>query len=301
MRIYKFILLLLMVQKSSCYDLPLLNVGLTNILDGGPIRPTSGWYFYQYAQYYSANKFKDKCGNLLACPSPSTKSWYGITEVVYQSKDDILLHAQAGVDIALPYAFSSCIGPNKIGLTDTGRGMGDPFIGLFLQWHPIMKGDRTIFVHRLEFAASFPAGKYIAGNLKNPGNGCYFLNPYWAATLYFTPKWAASWRLQYIWPAKNKHIDLQAGQAVLLNYSMEYEIIKNFWIAVNGYWLDEFTDSIVRGVKTPGRRDRVVSVGPGCVYTYKDNLFLFFHAYFEKKARNQTQGLNVVTSAVLHF
>ena len=110
----KYVIFSLFVTTQTIigYDQPLLDIGLTNILDGGPVRPTYGWYFYEYIQYYKVDKLTNAQGHALGnLPAPKSKSWYGITELVYQTQQDILFNAQAGFDIALPYAFSSFISP----------------------------------------------------------------------------------------------------------------------------------------------------------------------------------------------
>ncbi len=69
------------------------------------------------------------------------------------------------------------------------------------------------------------------------------------------PKWTASTRLHYLWNAKNTDPNLvlfgpearstQAGQAFFANFATEYEVVKKLYVGVNGYYLNQFTDTKV--------------------------------------------------------
>lgn len=281
------------------YDQPnTLNYGYTNILTGGPVRPASGWYWHQYAAYYFTDDFKDIncCGE-----SPTFNTVWGITEFLYQTKKNYFLNARIGVELDIYYVLYSKVSKNKCDLTDNGIGFSDPYLGIYLQWDPVMRKDRAVLVHRLEFSASFPAGKYNKKFFFNPGNGFYYINPSWAGTLFFTPRLAASWNINYVWSAKNKHTGLQPGQAFLLDYSFEAEPIKKFWFAVNGYYLQQFTDSKLNGKKISGPRESVFAIGPGMLYDPEADLSAFAYLYFEKGARSYANGISAIASFILHF
>ena len=69
------------------YNLPSINLGQTNILDGGPLRAKSGWYWKEYLHYYHSDKFLDGKGQRLGrIPSPHFDSLAIITQFIYQSK-----------------------------------------------------------------------------------------------------------------------------------------------------------------------------------------------------------------------
>jgi len=304
-KFYRFItfFLILIINNIHSYDLPFINLGFSNILDGGPIRPTHGWYLFQYINYYGADKFLDKDGCLLGgVPSPKTTTWAGITNLTYQTESAPILWAKTGISVGVPYVFSSTVSKNNaLGFKDSGAGFGDFYAGTFLQWDPIFYKDRPLFVTRLELNVSFPTGKYKRGIFINPGNGFYFINPYWAATFYFTQKCAASWRLQYAWSSINKKTCIQAGQAIFMNFDLEYEIFNNFWLGPVGYFLQQITDSKVNGVSTPGRKEHIVAIGPGALYERNNDLYFFGYLYFELDAKNRTQGISAIARLVYHF
>jgi anthranilate 1,2-dioxygenase (deaminating, decarboxylating) large subunit len=298
----RIVLASLLFIKLLGYDLPVtINLGYSNILEGGPIRPTHGFYWYQYFNSYHAKKFTDNCGKPLASPLTELNAVVGATQLIYQTEKNYLLNAKLGIDVIWYYDFYSKINAPTTLINTSGTGASDPYAGLYLQWDPIMRGDRPIFVHRLELAASFPAGKYKTGDLFNPGNGFYYINPNWAATLFFTEHLATSLHLHYIWSSKNKHTGITAGQAMSFNYSLEYELIKNFWVAVNGYYLNQFTNSRFNHSPLPGRKERVFSIGPAALYSPNDDLYFFMNLYFESQARNRPQGVSFLLRSVVHF
>lgn len=279
-----------------------LNFGYTNILEGGPIHPSYGWYIRPYFAYYYTHKFTDIYGNIIGgSRSPRFDLIWGIIEIIYQTKKNYFGNARIGLDIVLFFDMYSKIQKNPFGINTSGAGISDPYVGLYLQWDPIIWHDRPLFVHRFEFAASFPAGKYNKHFFINPGNGFYYINPNWSATFYLTRHWATSCNLNYVWSSLNKKTGIQAGQAILINYSMEAEFIKNLWLAVNGYYLNQYTDSKVDGFAVPGRRDRLFAIGPGMLYRPNPDLDVFAYLYFESKSRNFTQGISAIASIVKHF
>ncbi len=284
------------------YDQPFINLGFSNMLDGGPVRPTYGWYIYQIEQYYGAHKFLNAQGAPIDCvPSPKTTVWDAVTSITYQTESSPILGAQTGLSVGIPYVFSSVISKNTLDLLDSGKGFGDLLVGTFLQWPPLMYKNRGLLVTRLELDVSFPTGKNKAYAIFNPGNGLFFINPYWAGTFYFTKKCAASWRLQYVWSSINKNTTIQPGQAIFMNYDLEYEIIPHFWVGAVGYFLQQITDSKVAGVLTPGRKEHIVAIGPGAVYERKEKLYCFAYLYFEMAAKNRTQGISAIARLIYNF
>ena len=285
------------------YDLPALNLGFTSFLDGGP--PAGpGFYFTEYGQWYTSDKFTDQHGNKIG--PFKLDAWISLSQLIYQSDQKVLLGGKWGMDVILPVvAFD--LDPTGTPLTDNGGGQGDLLVGPYLQWDPIMGQNGPVFMHRVEFQMLLPTGRYNRNDSLNPGSNFFSIDPYWAATWFIQPRWTASWRIHYLWNNENDDPGggfntLQAGQAVHLNYATEYEVLpKHLRLGINGYYLKQVTDTKINGGNVSGRREQVVGVGPGLVWHISQNDHIFFNAYAEFAAENRPEGERYNLRWVHHF
>ncbi|MDR3550922.1 MAG: transporter, partial [Candidatus Babeliales bacterium] len=207
--------LLSIINQTNCYNLPYVNLGDTNILDGGPIRPKPGWYFFPYTEFYHADRWTGPNGKDLFCTDTPTYNGLVLSfQYAYQRAQYSLLKGHLGLSIEASLLLYSQVDNNNIGIKNGSTGFGDTDVGVYLQWDTIMRGDRPIFAHRVQFTVGFPTGDYNASlGVINPGFNIFYIDPYWAATLYFNPKLTASWRLHYLWCAKNHATNIKAGDA----------------------------------------------------------------------------------------
>ena len=306
-----FLIGLICAPCAQAYDLPAVNLGFTSFLDGGP--PAGpGFYFTQYIQYYNSDEFLDDDGdNLLPdVANEQLDAWISLSQFLYQSDRALLFGGKWGLDVIVPVVSLNLDLDVPIPLEDNGSGIGDILVGPYLQWDPIMGKNGPIFMHRIEFQFIFPTGKYDSDKELNPGSNVYSINPYWAATLFLTPRWTASWRLHYLWNSENDDPnrayvgadDTQPGQAIHLNYASAYEVVaKKFRLGVNGYYLKQITDSQVNGQDIPDSEEQVFAMGPGAMYSFSQNNHLFFNAYFETEARMRPEGYRLNLRWVHHF
>jgi anthranilate 1,2-dioxygenase (deaminating, decarboxylating) large subunit len=295
----------------QAYDEPSMNLGATSFLDGGP--PSGpGFYFSQYIQYWTSDEFKDSNGDRLlpTAADEDLEAWISLSQFIYQSDQALLFGGKWGLNVIIPIVgldFSSALG--AAGPQDNGTGLGDILVGPFLQWDPIMGPNGPRFMHRIELQMIFPTGKYDENKALNPGSNFFSFSPYWAATLFITPKWTASTRIHYLLNAENSDPnpalganDTQAGQAIHLNFATAYEILpKRLRLGVNGYYLKQVNDTQKNGIDIPDSKEQVFAIGPGAVYHFSKDVHLFINAYFESMAENRPEGERINVRLVYHF
>ena len=297
--------LLLSPCANNGYNLPFVGLGSSSFLDGGPLRQIPGWYFEFYNFVYTTHRFLNNEGKPLGgIPSPRYTAWATAYELIYFSQKDFFGLGDLGFDVTQPVLFYSHIQPNALGITDTGGGLGDLFVGVFVQSHPLFRSDgQPWYVHRLELSVSFPTGRYrppIASI--DPGNGEFFINPYWDATLYLG-KFSASWELHYLWVGYNRFTTVKAGDAFYGNYAFAYEVTEKLFVGINGYFLKQVHNDRLNGIVMPGSRERVFASGIGGLYTFNPDFteVILCNFFWEFAAKNRTQGFQFLFRYLKHF
>jgi len=285
------------------YGLPGVNLGFTNILDGGPVRPYPGIYWQQYVQFYTTKRFLNAEGKPLGgFPSPRFRTIDTITQFVYQFNYVMPLKSMPGFTLVLPTVLYSKIEKNELGIKSSGSGIGNLGCGVYSQWSAIELRGRPFFIHRLSFDFAIPLGKNkLPEKQINPNETFFYCGPSWSATMYLSHRWAFTWRLNYLWNAKNEKIDFQAGDAFYCNYSLEYEAYPHLYVAAAGYALQQLHNNRALGVSVPKSKERVFGVGPGAAYFFSKDLIFFSYLYLEGGVRNRTQGTSFISRIVMHF
>ncbi len=291
------VLSLFITSPVVAYDQPAVNLGFTSFLDGGP--PAGpGLYFTEYLQFYSADKLAD------GPPNAEVDVFVSLNQLINQSDQPVLFGGKWGLDVILPIVSLDSSHP---AVPDNGTGIGDLLIGPYLQWDPIMGDKGPVFMQRVELQMIFPTGEYDQTKALNPGSNFFSFNPYWAATLFVTPKLTTSWRLHYLWNAKNDDPfplgvrDTQAGQAIHGNFAVAYEVVpKKLRLGLNGYFMNQIGNSQADGSDTPAK-EKVFAIGPGAIFSLSQDTHIFFNTYFESQAENRPEGDRYLLRIVHHF
>jgi len=300
------LVILAAVAPALAYMQPSVNLGFTSFMDGAP--PAGpGFYFTEYVEYYTANDFSDA-----AFPTDGTSIdvWASLNQFIYQSNTPILFEGKWGLDVIVPFVWIDSA-PDAV-LPANGNGFGDVLVGPYLQWDPIMGEFGPVFMHRVEFQMILPTGNYDEDKILNPGANAFSFDPYWAGTLFVTPKWTVSTRVHYLWNDKNDDPfvglgldEVQAGEAVHANFATSYEVVpKQLRLGLNGYWFKQI--SATEGTLAGNTRDlhddeMVLAVGPGALMSFSPNTHLFLNAYWETETDSRPEGERFVVRLVHHF
>lgn len=289
-------------------SLPPVNLGFTSFVDGAP--PAGpGWYFQQYFQYFANGELKDNNGDTVYLPVPGGASalevdaFVSLTQLIYQSDQALFGTARWGMDLIVPVAdLSTSIDAPLANET----GLGDILVGPFLQWDPIMGENGPIMMNRIELQTIFPTGRYDKRYVLNPGSNHFSFNPYWAATVFPMPGWSITWRVHYLWNAKNNDVgygpDFQPGQAFHINFATSYEVIeKQLRLGLNGYYLAQITESKIGGRKIKNSEETVFGIGPGALFSFSQDDHIFLNLYIETMAENRPEGWRLNLRWTHHF
>ena len=310
--------LICFAAPATAYWQPLgINLGFTNFLDGAS--PGPGLYWTEYFQIIHATDLKD-------VPFPLDDDveldvFVNLHQLVYQSNVNFL-GGNPGLDVILPLVDVDVeheLLPPAGGPGLTGEdGVGDILIGPFIQWGPHMVFNRPFF-HRFEFQVTAPTGENTKQNLLNPGADVWTINPYYAFTYFVTPKLSTSWRIHYLWSSENNNatilfpgVDVEAGQAIHLNYAMAYQFTDSLRLGVAGYYLRQLEESDLDGTGSLppplqvladelDKKEEVFSIGPGLVWHITKDLTLMGAINWETMANSRPEGVRSTLRLIWKF
>lgn len=317
MEMTKKLVFLIILAAVALYDRSALaydetaavNLGLTTILDGvAPAGP--GWYYQNYFEFYRSSSLNGADGQRLPLPKTDLQLTADISQLIYLSHQKIGPGA-FGFDVVLPSFVSSHVSDGlDNAVLSTRNGFGDIIFGPFYQFDPVTVGGKPFLSQRLEFDVSAPTGAYDPSRSVNPGANTWLLEPYYSATMWFSKELSVSMRATYYYNFRNDSPSLslgpdaitsRAGQAIGINFSVEYQVARPFYIGIAGYYFKQLTDLEVNGQSVEGQRERVFGIGPEILYVANKDTFLILNAFSETSATNRPRGTRIVARVMVHF
>jgi len=302
--------------SSLAFEEPTVNLGASSFFDGmasiNGSNAESGFYFNEYLQWYSADRFNDDHGNALP-GAPKLNVYTSLNQLIYLADKPHFLGARLGIDALIPVV-SINPSPKNTPFNANGGVLGDLTIGPAIQFDPIMHGTNPMFMHRIDLDVIVPTGSYNRNDALNPGANFLSVNPYWAGTLFLGSDLVMSWRIHYLWNDVNSNPEsiysfthpgttsVQAGQAVHLNFDAAYNLYAHhLYGGINGYYFKQITESKFNGVSIAGTEERVLGIGPGIAYIFNKNFEFFLNGYFETAVANRPSGTRLNAVFALHF
>jgi anthranilate 1,2-dioxygenase (deaminating, decarboxylating) large subunit len=311
--------------QARAFNQPPYNLGLTNALDGAI--PGPGIYLMAYSQFYFGNKIEvngdvpEPVNSILTDTDITTlaAAW----QIAWISKQQ-LLGAFLGWNIVIPVVVLDSKGDIN-GLVTKGQientgGLGDIITGPVIQWSGKSLFGRPYF-HRIELDVIAPTGKYSEDYLINPGANIVTFNPYYAFTLFPTPKTDFSMRIHYAWNSTNEspYLDLygpdaslQPGQNFHFNYTLQQNLYKTLWAGISGYCMWQLSDDDLENpgglaAAIPGmagalvQKEKVFSIGPILSMTPLKNLLMSWASAWEMGAENRPEGFKTTFKILYGF
>lgn len=253
--------------------------------------PPPGFYGLFYYNNYSANRFADNNGNSLI-PGFSVRANTIAPRFVYMSSESI-----AGGLLGFYALFPlSTISVRAGGVHDSRTGLGDiPFAPL-LSWHE----GNFHWATALEVTA--PTGAFDKSRLANLGNNYFSIRPMGAFSYADPNGFDISTKISYSINTRNSATDYRSGDYLAVDYSVGYHVLPALTLAVEGYYMQQFTSDKVGGVVVApdGFKGRVLGVGPGIHYQAK-RFSIEFRYIKETMVRNRPDGSSVWLKAVVPF
>jgi hypothetical protein len=274
------------------YQLPPLNFGLTNVLDQPP---GPGLYLFEYIQAYGASDFTDGNGDKIF-PGEKIDFLLAFNQLIWVSKHKVV-DGFFGLDFIQPVI---TINTNGAFLSANPNHFGDPVIGPFIQWF----GHKLFglpYLHRFELDFTLPLGEFNKSYTLNPGSNIWTVEPYYAFTLFITPKFSTSWRIHYTYNGENDDTKVKPGQAFHFNYSLEYEVVKDLRFAVAGYYLKQLSESESNGTDIPNSKEQVFAIGPALFWSPPGKLVIGLKTAFESNSENRPEGTRTTLRFIWKF
>ncbi|WP_028218626.1 SphA family protein [Paraburkholderia oxyphila] len=258
-------------------------LGVNTVLDG-ILPPPGATQFYNYTEYYFANKFSGP-GGKSAIPDFHSEALVDAARVV---------HTWGGT--LGPFTWSSGVVVPVVhlhldvpGASGTRTAPGDIIAQPFMIGYS--NPSHTFFAF-LTNDISLPSGAYSVNRLANTGVNYYAYQPNLSMTWFPGPQWELSATAQVEFHSPNHATNYHSGDVASLDYLIGYSVTPKVQIGLQGYFLKQFTDDTVNGQTAPGDgfRGQTIGVGPQLRYDLGPGAAIAFKYQHEFAVRNRPQG-----------
>lgn len=258
-------------------------VGVNTVLDG-ILPPPGGTQFYNYTQYYVANKFAGPNGNSLL-PTFRTSAFVDAPRVVH-TWGTTLGPFTVSSGLIVPIFHLSVKVP---GASGTRNALGDIIAQPFMVSYA--NQSHTFFAY-VTGDIGLPTGAYSVNRVANTGLNTYAFMPSLNMTWFPTPKWEISTTALVELNSPNHATNYHSGAVATLDYLIGYSLNEKVQVGLQGYFLKQFTDDTVNGAPVPGGgfRGQAVGIGPQLRYNWAPAAGVAIKYQHEFAVRNRAQG-----------
>ena len=166
-----------------------------------------------------------------------------------------------------------------INVTGHDGGLGDVYFGVGMAWHTPVWHWLTVL------DVITPTGHFDPKKPVNVGNNAFIIEPVIAVTGLFANGIETSAKLMYSYHTENDDYvepgsgarGYQAGQAIHMDYMVNYAVTKAFKLGVTGWIWRGLQNDKIGGVRRGDTKDREFSMGPAA--RYQDGKFALLGKY----------------------
>ncbi len=266
--------------------------------------PPPGFYYLNYAYYYTADSLKDNNGDDIGVFDKIT-AVANVSRFLWMS-NGTLFGGNYGQHLFVPYLdvsldFKAPVGPGNTMSYDDGSVPYLIYSPMVLAYH-LMEDKLHVAVSAVDLY--IPTGQED-GNLAATGHNFWTFEPVVAIT-YLPNNWEFSAKFMYDFNTTQDNyanpaglqVDRTPGQEFHFDYSCSYALHPSWRVGLNGYYYVQTTDDKFKGrdaallAGEEGKHSTVLAVGPGVWYNYQ-NMYFVLRTQVETMAENKTEGQNV--------
>jgi len=256
--------------------------GVNTVLNG--ILPQSGQtQFYNYMQYYTADRLNNSDGNNLD-PNFSLNVFCEAVRIVHAWTPTVgPFSISSGIVVPVVY-----VDIDLFDMSDNKINLGD----ITLQPLNISYSNEShTFFAYMGFDFGIATGSYSRNDLANTGTNYYSFQPTWNVTWFPTPEWEASASAVLEFNTKNEDTEYQSGSVANLDFILGYKITDKIQLGIQGFFLSQFTDDELNGTQfLDGNRTKVNGIGPQVRYDFMPGGGLVLKWQHEYAAENRSEG-----------